>query len=159
MQFMSKGRSRSGSLRYQFEQAVRRGTGLCKREWLLENGPQALDQVEGMGKAIVDWCVEEIGTMRRPYGIDQLTIAIASAGPGGALIASTTFGVLRPADFYTASGVGEQVAAFARETIEVAQGVQTVRFGAVQCSWGDIARETIYYDGAQPYGRRGDDTA
>ena len=97
---------------------------------------------------MTEWCREQIGATRRPYGIDNLVLAVACAEPGGAPIASTTFGVFRPVDFYREGGIGEQVVGFVRGLPPAALGAPpAVCFAAALFSWGDVARDTIYRDG------------
>jgi len=139
-------RFRPDTLRTQVEASIRAGTGLRQAEWLLE-GPEVTQQsLDALATSIAEWCREEIGRTRRPYGIDQLALAVACAEPGGQPIASATFGVFRPVDFYQEGGVGERVAAFVREAPVDALQRPLVRFAAALFSWGDVARETVYRD-------------
>ena len=89
-----------------------------------------------------------IGDTRRPYGVDQLALAVACAEPGGDPIASATFGIFRPVDFYRDGGVSDRVLDFVRETgsAHLEARDNTVRFAAALFSWGDVARETIFND-------------
>ncbi len=149
MLFRMLNRFRPESLRDQVEHSIREGTGLRKGEWLLADGAPSVEQIEAVGDAIVAWCQAQIGNTRRPYGIDQMALAVACAAPGGETIASTTFGVFRPLDFYIEGGVGERVIAFVRGLpTEALHEVPAVRFAAALFSWGDVARETIYGDEA-----------
>lgn len=147
MLFRMFNRPRTPDLRTQVEESIQAGTGLRRGEWLLEAGARTPEAVATLAETMTNWCREQIGDTRRPYGIDQLALAVACAEPGGAPIASTTFGVFRPVDFYREGGVGEQVVDFVtgvpRAKIEASHAV---RFAAALFSWGDVARDTIYRD-------------
>ena len=110
--------------------------------------PADADRVASLASEIVDWCQEQIGETRRPYGVDQLALAVACAEPGGDPIASATFGIFRPVDFYRDGGVSERVLDFIRETgsEHLTERDSSVRFAAALFSWGDVARETIFND-------------
>jgi len=141
-------RLRPDPLRAQVEASIKSGTGLRKGEWLLTEMPPEAEHVESLASEVVDWCQSQIGETRRPYGIDQLALAVACAEPGGAAITSATFGVFRPVDFYREGGVSERVSDFIRETdVEYLRERDTaVRFAAALFSWGDVARETVFND-------------
>ena len=55
---------------------------------------------------------ERIAATRRPYGVDQLALAIACAEPGSSLLASSTFGVFRPVEFDEDGSVADRVTRF-----------------------------------------------
>lgn len=138
-------RFRSESLREQVEASIRAGTGLRNGEWLAASGRHELHECVAIAQAVVAWCQDTIAQTRRPYGIDQLALAIACAEPAGRPLASATFGVFRPVDFYADGGIAERVHAFVLG-IETAAVAGPVRFAAALFSWGDGARETIYRD-------------
>ena len=139
---------RRDPLRARVEASIRRRTGLRKGEWLLEDMPPDAARVDSVASDIVEWCQEQIRQTCRPYGIDQLALAVACAEPGGDSIASATFGIFKPVDFYRDGGVGERVSAFIRDTgVEHLQERDSaVRFAAALFSRGDVARETIFSD-------------
>ena len=139
---------RRDPLRARVEASIRRGTGLRKGEWLLTEMPADAERVASLATEIVDWCQEQIGDTRRPYGVDQLALAVACAEPGGDPIASATFGIFRPIDFYRDGGVSQRVSDFIRDTgsEHLEERDSTVRFAAALFSWGDVARETIFND-------------
>jgi hypothetical protein len=138
-------RFRSESLRDQVEASIRSGTGLRNGEWLASEGLRSPQARAALAERIVAWCQEEIARTRRPYGIDQLALAVACAQPGGQAIASATFGVFRPVDFYAADGVADRVRAFVTAMDPDALD-RPVRFAAALFSWGDVARDTVYRD-------------
>ncbi len=138
-------RFRSESLREQVEASIRAGTGLRNGEWLAEAGLHSPQDRAAIADAVVAWCQQTIAQTRRPYGIDQLALAVACAEPEGNAIASATFGVFRPVEFYAPDGVSERVHAFVCG-VETDAIAGPVRFAAALFSWGDVARETIYRD-------------
>ena len=141
-------RFRPDPLRARVEASVQRGTGLHKGEWLREALPLTPEQLAEVSEEIVAWCRERMAASRKPYGIDQMALAVACAEPGGVPLASKTFGVFRPVDFYEPEGVAERVTAFVRGLdLDAVNGLNGgVRFAAALFSWGDVAREAIYTD-------------
>jgi hypothetical protein len=135
-------------LRRRVEDSIRRGTGLSKGEWLLDRTPLSDEDIAQVNGEILDWCRERIAETRRPYGIDQMALAVACAVPGGRPLASASFGVFRPVEFYSDGGVADRVGHFLRSIhLEDLNRRRThVRFAAALFSWGDIARETIFSD-------------
>lgn len=147
MLFRMLNRFRSDPLRNQVEASIRAGTGLRKGEWLLAGSDCTEAEIEAVTTALVEWCKEQMQGTRRPYGVDQLALAVACAVPEGEAIASATFGVFRPVDFYREDGVSERVQQFMRELPrDVLRQQEAVRFAAALFSWGDVARDTIYRD-------------
>jgi hypothetical protein len=140
-------------LRSRVEASIRRGTGLSRSEWLLGPTPLARPDMDGLSERVIAWCQERLAATRRPYGIDQMALAIACAVPGGSPIASSTFGVFRPVEFYAEGGVAERIAQYLgsldldvlNAQVLDQQGGQ-IRFAAALFSWGDVARETIFAD-------------
>lgn len=141
-------RLRPDPLRARVEASVQRGTGLHKGEWLHEALPLSEAQLAEVSEEIVVWCQERMAASRKPYGIDQMALAVACAEPGGVPLASKTFGIFRPLDFYQDGGVAQRVGEFVRgldlESMNRLSG--GVRFAAALFSWGDVAREAIYAD-------------
>ena len=139
---------RPDPLRARVEASIRRGTGLSRREWLLGAEPLTPSILDNLVDEIAEWCRERMSSSRRPYGIDLITIALACAEPGGSPLASTTFGVFRPIEFYTADGVAERLAEYVRSLPLAVLNERTgpIRFAAALFSWGDVARETVFSD-------------
>jgi len=148
-------RLRPDPVRRRIEQSIRAGTGLSKQDWMLAGPMIEPSAIEGLFEDVDGWCRERIASMRRPYGIDQLALAFACAIPGGDPLASKTFGVFRPVDFYSADGVGDRLATFLREipleqlNAELDAGASGIRFAAALFSWGDVAREAMFEDGEE----------
>ncbi|MPZ98763.1 MAG: hypothetical protein GEU80_05370 [Dehalococcoidia bacterium] len=134
-------------LRRRVEESIRNGTGFSRGEWLLDGALDEAD-LDQLAAEMVAWCRERIASARRPYGIDQLSLAVACAEPGRQPFASTTFGVFRPLEFYADGGVAERLRQFVsslRITDLNRRGAE-VRVAAALFSWGDVARATIFAD-------------
>jgi hypothetical protein len=129
-------------LKHEVERNLRAGVGLHRREWLLSDGDISREGLNALAEQVVTWCGETIAQTRRPYGIDHLAAAIACARPGQAPVASASFGVFRPADFYREGGTRESIHHFV-ECLEPralnAEGGQ-VRFAVALFSWGEVAK-------------------
>jgi len=130
------------------EASIRRGTGLSRREWLMGAEPMTPQHIQALADELLEWCRERMAASRRPYGIDQMALAVACAEPGGVPLASATFGVFRPVEFYTAEGVAEQVETFLHDIpLDVLNRREgAIRFAAALFSWGDVARDTVFRD-------------
>ena len=139
---------RPDPLRARVEASVQRGTGLHKGEWMREALPLDQGALTEVSEEIVAWCRDRMAGSKRPYGIDQMALAVACAEPGGTPLASKTFGVFRPVEFYQEGGVAERVTEFVRQVdLERLNSVSGgVRFAAALFSWGDVARDAIFTD-------------
>ncbi len=132
------------SLQADVRQALTSGVGLYHTTWPIQNGAEAA-ATEELATQLVGWCREVLGGMRRPYGLDYVTLAVALLGEGEGQLASVNFGVLRPSDFYSADTVEERV----RETLRSWTDDQFIAGGnagslsAVLFSWGDLTRELL----------------
>jgi len=139
-------RFRPDTLRARVEASIRRGTGLSRREWLLDAEPLTEVTMQQLSDEIVDWCRDRMAASRRPYGIDQMALAVACAEPGGEPRASTTFGVFRPVEFYVEDGIAARLEEYLH-TLPLAD-LNTrsgpIRFAVALFSWGDVARETVF---------------
>lgn len=134
-------------LRARVEASINEGIGLSKQEWILA-APILPREIATLGEAVVEWSRVRAGESRRPYGIDQCALALACAHPGGAPLASVTFGVFRPIELYTDDGIPGQVHAFLEglSLPTLNERGLPVRFAAALFSWGDVARATIFAD-------------
>ena len=143
-------RFRPDPLRSRVEASIREGTGLFKHEWLLEDVPLERTDLQRLSEEIVTWCRGRISRTRRPYGVDQLAVAVACAVPGGRPIASTTFGVFRAAEFYVEGGISQRIEGFLHSLPldELNEQAEPIRFAVALFSWGDVARATVFADDA-----------
>ncbi len=134
-------------LRARVEASIRDGVGLRKHEWLLA-APIQPHELQALAEEVVEWTRVAAAEARRPHGIDQCALAIACAHPGGAPLASSTFGVFRPIDLYTEGGIPDRVHLFLEglPLPTLNEAGEPIRFAAALFSWGDVARATIYAD-------------
>ncbi len=141
-------RFRPDPLRARVEASIRRGTGLSRREWLLGSDPLTPATMQQLSDEVVEWCRERMSASRRPYGIDQMALAVACAHPGGEPLASTTFGVFRPVEFYVADGIAARLQEYlhALPLADLNRRDEPIRFAAALFSWGDVARDTVFAD-------------
>jgi hypothetical protein len=130
------------------EASIEEGTGLSKGEWLLTDLPFEDQDIDALSTEMIDWCRERMAEARRPYGIDQMALAVACAVPGGRPLASTSFGVFRPVEFYAEGGIADRLGHFLRSIHleDLNRRHSDVRFAAALFSWGDIARATVFAD-------------
>ena len=97
---------------------------------------------------IIEWCKSTMARTKRPHGIDHMAVAVACAHPGDEPVASATFGVFRPADFYRAGGVSDSLTTFVNSIDKSGfDAARPIRFAAALFSWGDVARATVFKDG------------
>ena len=136
-------RLRRASIRSKVRQAIDAGVGVYNGRWDLP-----VPREEGAGTLsdrVLEWCHESLARMRKPYGLDYVTLVLAVVGPENQEVATLGFGVLRPQDFY---GNGD-VAARLREVIGhwneegILTSLQAFKLSAVLFSWGDLARELL----------------
>jgi hypothetical protein len=136
-------RLRHGSIRSKVRQAIDAGVGVYNGNWDLptqvEPGSPALSE------RVLEWCHESLARMRKPYGLDYVTLVLAVVGPENQEVATLGFGVLRSQDFY---GDGD-VTARLREVMDrwyeegVLNSFRSFKLSAVLFSWGDLARELL----------------
>jgi hypothetical protein len=136
-------RMRRGSIRSKVRQAIDTGVGVYNGSWDLSVLPE---EGEGaLSDQVLKWCHESLARMRKPYGLDYVTLVLAVVGPENQEVATLGFGVLRPQDLY---GDGD-VTARLREIIGrwyeegVLTSLQAFKLSAVLFSWGDLARELL----------------
>ncbi len=139
---------RRRSIEQEIEACIRAGTGLRQEQWLWTEGPIGSDDLASFSDAIVEWCVRTMGSLRRPYGIDQVALSVACAHPGRPPLASVTFGVFRPLDFYHDDGPRQQLESFVRglDPRKLNAPPDPIRFAAALFSWGEIAKATVFSD-------------
>lgn len=143
-------RIRTEPLRRRVEASIHEGTGLSKGEWVLTALPFEDAQINELSDQMTEWCRQRMAESRRPYGIDQMALAVACAVPGGQPLASASFGVFRPVEFYVDGGVADRLGHFLRSVHleDLNRRHTSVRFAAALFSWGDIARATVFADEA-----------
>jgi hypothetical protein len=139
---------RRRTLARRIEANIRAGIGLYGQEWVLDQFPVAPRALSDLAEKITTWCAETMATTRRPYGIDQMALALAGAHPGSEPMASAGVSVFRPLEFYQPGGQRERIADFVA-SLDVEQLNRTarpVRIAATLFSWGDVARAALPTD-------------
>jgi hypothetical protein len=118
--------ARRNNLSRRIEQHIRSGVGLYGDEWVLDR-------------------VETMAATRRPYGIDQMALALAVAHPGSEPLASTAINIFRPVEFYQPGGQRERIEAFllGLDPELLNQAGAPVRVAVTLFSWGDVARAAL----------------
>jgi hypothetical protein len=137
-------RLRRGSIRSKVRQAIDAGVGVYNGSWDLS---VLSKEEEGtlLSDWILEWCHESLARMRKPYGLDYVTLVLAVVGPDNEEVATLGFGVLRSQDFY---GDGDVIARL-REVIGrwhkegILTSLRAFKLSAVLFSWGDLARELL----------------
>lgn len=143
-----KRRARRRTLTRRIEENIRSGVGLYGKEWILDDLPVTNAHLTALATEIAEWCVETMGSTRRPYGIDQMAMALAGAHPGREPLTTATLKVFRPLEFYQPGGQCEQITEFvAGLDLARVNAVQApLRVAATLFSWGDIARSALWSD-------------
>lgn len=141
-------RRRSSALEALVEDGLRAGVGLRRQSWLVTERPVLPATLRDLAQAVADWCVQEMAQTRRPYGIDHMAVGVACAPPGGTPIASVSFGLFRPLEFYQEGGTRDRLEEFVRglPLTQINAHPTPVRLAAALFSWGDLARATIFRD-------------
>ncbi len=130
--------------RGEVRRALNSGVGIYRTAWPIEPA-EGSDGGARLASDIVGWCREALTRMRRPYGLDHVTLAVSVLSEGDRPIATTSYGVLRPVDFYGAGSAEAQI----EETLSrwaasaVISQNPSARLSAVLFSWGDLARELL----------------
>lgn len=137
---------RTRALKRQIERNIQAGVGLHRQEWVLADRPVTDDALAAMAARICTWCAETMARTRRPYGLDQMAVAVACAREGGEPVASASFGVFRPVEFYQEGGTRDRIAEFlvGLDPRDLNQGAEPLRFAAALFSWGDVARAVLF---------------
>lgn len=86
--------------------------------------------------AIVAWVREAMSGMRRPNGVDHVMLALGCRDAEGRVLCSNTFGIARPAAFYSGEGT-EWVAAFL-DDVEAVPAARRHEIVAALISVGDL---------------------
>ena len=132
-------------MRSRVRDALDAGVGLYNRSWDLAGWAARERAGEALASEVLDWCKETAASMRKPYGLDYMTLAISVIGPENGEIATANFGVLRPEDFY-GDGVAErEVGEIVRrwESEGLLGSPQSRRLAVVLFSWGDLTRDLL----------------
>jgi hypothetical protein len=136
-------RLRQQSMDSRVREALEAGIGLYHNRWELPEEDEGGLRPEDASGVALEWCRQTMARMRRPYGLDYVTLALALLDRDNQEIARMSFGVLRPSDFYNEGAVVERI----EEVVGVwrAEGhfQPASCLSAVMFSWGDITRELL----------------
>jgi hypothetical protein len=132
-----------GNMDSKVREALESGVGLYHGHWRLRSKEEAGLLPEEVSLAILDWCRAAMGQMRRPYGLDYVTFALAVLGPEDEEIARASFGVLRPSDFYSDGPAPQRLNQVITEWRSGTDFRSARSLSAVMFSWGDITRELL----------------
>ncbi|MCE7929150.1 MAG: hypothetical protein HUU14_07055 [Dehalococcoidia bacterium] len=129
---------RRGAAERRVAEAIRQGIGVREFTW---EAPAAGDTHARRRaiEAILASIREAMGSMRRPYGINHVAVALACRDHQGRVVCSNTLGVLRPESFY-GDGSEARIAAFL-DDVESVPGERRARIDGALLSLGDLAFE------------------
>jgi hypothetical protein len=136
-------RFRQGSMKSKVREAIEEGVGLYDIHWELGSKADGALQAEAASTAVLDWCRETMGQMRRPYGLDYVTLALAVLGPDNEELARASFGVLRPSDFYNDGPAPKRLQELLSQWRSEGHLRSSQSLSAVMFSWGDLTRELL----------------
>jgi hypothetical protein len=114
------------------------GVGIREGQWRMTEPGDAPARAE-LAEDVAGWVRCAMGEMRRPYGIDHVALALACRDEGGAVVTSTSLGVIRPGSFYGADGI-TRIAGFLDDVERLRRGAPMHIAGAL-LSLGDLAFE------------------
>ncbi len=136
-------RLRRGSADTKVREAVEAGVGIYHMSWELGGEPATALRPEDMYSLILEWCRGTMAEMRRPYGLDYVTVAVSLMGHESEETARHNFGVLRPVDFYTRGPVPSRLKQLLIEWQKSGDFHSARWLSAVMFSWGDLTRELL----------------
>ena len=121
--------------RRRVERLIRDGVGVHESSWDIARGP---DADHGATVACIQqWVCASMATMRRPYGIDHVALALACRDSNGQVVLSNSLGVRRPSAFYGELGA-QAIGAFFGDIESVPDQSRHEVVGAL-LSLGDLA--------------------
>ncbi len=124
-------------------EAIEAGVGQYNTHWVLGKEGGAGVQAKEAGSVVLDWCRETMGQMRRPYGLDYVTLALAIVGPDSEELVRSSLGVLRPSDFYNDGPASLRLEALIDQWRALGHFRSSRCLSAVMFSWGDLTRELL----------------
>jgi hypothetical protein len=136
-------RFRQGSSESKVRDAVEAGVGVYHTCWELGGDPATALRAEDFDSVVLEWGRGTMAQMRRPYGLDYVTLALALMGSENQEMVRFSFGVLRPADFYEDGPVPQGLAQLMREWQAEGWFDCSHWLSVVMFSWGDLTRELL----------------
>jgi hypothetical protein len=129
---------RRNSTHRRVEDLIRQGVGVREGSWDMADAGDAPAR-EQLAEQLAAWVRDAMGTMRRPYGIDHVALALACRDATGRILSTTSLGVIRPGSFYGSEGVA-RIAGFL-EDVENVRSAGPVNVTGALLSLGDLAFE------------------
>lgn len=127
---------RRSSTHRRVEDLIRQGVGVREASWDMAPAGDASAR-EQLAEELAGWVREAMATMRRPYGIDHVALALACRDAAGRILSTSSLGVIRPGCFYGAEGIG-RIAGFL-DDVESVRSPGPVNVTGALLSLGDLA--------------------
>ena len=124
-------------------EAVESGVGVYHPCWELGGEPATALQPQELDSIVLEWCRSTMAQMRRPYGLDYVTLALGMVGSDSEEMVRFSFGVLRPNDFYADGPVPARLEQLMKEWQGEGHFDASRWLSAVMFSWGDLTRELL----------------
>ena len=122
--------------RRRVEQLIQAGVGVQEAAWPFESA----DLANGaLAFAIEGWVREALGRIRRPNGIDSVSLALACRNDTGQVTCSNATGLVTPSMFYAAEGLAA-INGFLNDAASVIEG-QRIEVVCALVSLGDLVYE------------------
>lgn len=123
-------------------EAVEAGVGVYHTCWEL-GGDVATALGDDVNSMVVEWARGTMAEMRRPYGLDYVTLALALMSSENQETVRYSFGVLRPTDFYEDGPVPSRLRQLMQEWQAEGWLEHSRWLSVVMFSWGDLTRELL----------------
>lgn len=136
-------RLRHGSSESKVREAVEAGVGVYHTCWELGGDPATALRPEDFDSVVLEWTRSTMAQMRRPYGLDYVTLALALMGSENQEMVRFSFGVLRPTDFYEDGPVPQGLTQLMQEWQAESWFDCSRWLSVVMFSWGDLTRELL----------------
>lgn len=136
-------RLRQGSAESKVRDAVEAGVGVYHSCWELGDEPATALRPDELDSTVLEWCRSTMAQMRRPYGLDYVTLALALVGSENQEMVRFSFGVLKPADFYVDGPVPTTLAQLVDEWQAEGRFDCSRWLSVVMFSWGNLTRELL----------------
>ncbi len=124
-------------------EAVEAGVGVYHTCWQLGGDLATALKPEDLDSVVLEWARSTMAEMRRPYGLDYVTMALAIMASENQETVRYSFGVLRPNDFYEDGPVPEELSRLMREWQAEGWFEHSRWLSVVMFSWGDLTRELL----------------
>ncbi len=132
------------ALRADIRSALESGVGLYRTTWQLHSLNRTRAS-ETLGGNVIGWCRDALSQTRRPYGLDYVTLALASVDEDGRQIASANLPSLRPPDFYGRGRAESEIKEILHGWAQ-SHALPTRPGGCLSVvlfSWGDLTRDLL----------------